>query len=103
MDYVYSVITILAGCGVFLLGFKLLSDNMEKLAGNGLKRLFNKTSDKKLVGVGLGAAATAVVQSSDITTGMVIGHYVFKTSRNDHHGREHRHDDHGADRGIAGV
>lgn len=73
MDYVYSVITILAGCGVFLLGFKLLSDNMEKLAGNGLKRLFNKTSDKKMVGVGLGAAATAVVQSSAITTVMVIG------------------------------
>ena len=73
MDYVYSVITILAGCGVFLLGFKLLSDNMEKLAGNSLKRLFNKTSDKKLVGVGLGAAATAVVQSSAITTVMVIG------------------------------
>lgn len=73
MDYVYSVITILAGCGVFLLGFKLLSDNMEKLAGNGLKRLFNKTSDKKLVGVGLGAAATAAVQSSAITTVMVIG------------------------------
>ncbi len=73
MDYVYSIITILAGCGVFLLGFKLLSDNMEKLAGNGLKKLFNKTSDKKLVGVGLGAAATAVVQSSAITTVMVIG------------------------------
>lgn len=73
MEYVYSIITILAGCGVFLLGFKLLSDNMEKLAGNGLKKLFNKTSDKKLVGVGLGAAATAVVQSSAITTVMVIG------------------------------
>ncbi|MGN1061502.1 MAG: Na/Pi cotransporter family protein, partial [Candidatus Scatosoma sp.] len=37
------------------------------------KRLFNKTSDKKFVGVGLGAAATAVVQSSAITTVMVIG------------------------------
>lgn len=73
MDYVYSIIEILAGCGVFLLGFKLLSDNMEKLAGNGLKKLFNKTSDKKLVGVGLGAASTAVVQSSAITTVMVIG------------------------------
>ena len=73
MEYVYSIIKILAGCGVFLLGFKLLSDNMEKLAGNGLKRLFNKTSDKKFVGVGLGAAATAGVQSSAITTVMVIG------------------------------
>ncbi|MDD6995029.1 MAG: Na/Pi symporter, partial [Candidatus Borkfalkiaceae bacterium] len=73
MTYVYSIITILAGCGVFLLGFKLLSDNMEKFAGNGLKRQLNKKSDKKLAGVGLGAAATAVVQSSAITTVMVIG------------------------------
>ena len=61
MDYVYSVIKILAGCGAFLLGFKLLSDNMEKLAGNSLKSLFNKTSEKKLVGVGMGAVTTVMV------------------------------------------
>ena len=73
MDYVYSVIKILAGCGAFLLGFKLLSDNMEKLAGNSLKSLFNKTSEKKLVGVGMGAVTTAVVQSSAVTTVMVVG------------------------------
>ena len=35
------IITILAGCGAFLLGFKVLSDNMEKIAGNGLKKLFS--------------------------------------------------------------
>ena len=73
MDYVYSVIKILAGCGAFLLGFKLLSDNMEKFAGNSLKSLFNKTSEKKLVGVGMGAVTTAVVQSSAVTTVMVVG------------------------------
>ena len=73
MDYVYSVIKILAGCGAFLLGFKLLSDNMEKLAGNSVKSLFNKTSEKKLVGVGMGAVTTAVVQSSAVTTVMVVG------------------------------
>jgi len=73
MEYVYSVIKILAGCGVLLLGFKLLSENMEKIAGNSLKALFNKTSDKKLAGVGMGAVTTAVVQSSAITTVMVVG------------------------------
>lgn len=67
------IITILAGCGAFLLGFKVLSDNMEKIAGNGLKKLFNKTSNKRMVNVGMGAAATAVVQSSSITTVMVVG------------------------------
>lgn len=73
MDWLYVVVNILAGCGAFLLGFKVLSDNMEKIAGNGLKKLFNKTSDKRLVNVGMGAAATAVVQSSSITTVMVVG------------------------------
>lgn len=73
MDYVYTVIRILAGCGAFLLGFKLLSENMEKLAGNSLKALFNKTSEKKMVGVGMGAVTTAVVQSSAVTTVMVVG------------------------------
>ena len=73
MEIFESIVMILAGCGAFLLGFKLLSDNMEKLAGNSLKVLFNKTSDKKWVGVGMGAMTTAVVQSSGVTTVMVVG------------------------------
>ena len=73
MSILEIVINILAGCGAFLLGFKVLSDNMERVAGGGLKKLFNKTSDKRLVNVGMGAAATAVVQSSSITTVMVVG------------------------------
>ena len=73
MDILEIVITILAGCGAFLLGFKVLSDNMEKIAGNGLKQLFNKTSDKRMVNVGMGMVTTAVVQSSSITTVMVVG------------------------------
>lgn len=72
-EHVVNVIMMLAACGAFLVGFKFLSDNMEKLAGNSLKKLFNKTSDKKLVGVGIGALSTAVVQSSGVTTVMVVG------------------------------
>lgn len=73
MNIVEIIITILAGCGAFLLGFKVLSDNMERIAGNGLKVLFNKTSDKKFVNVGMGLVTTAIVQSSSITTVMVVG------------------------------
>ncbi len=73
MELFENIVLILAGCGAFLLGFKLLSDNMEKIAGNSLKVLFNKTSDKKWVGVGMGAVSTAVVQSSGVTTVMVVG------------------------------
>jgi phosphate:Na+ symporter len=67
------IITMMAGCGAFLLGFKVLGDNMEKIAGNSLRRLFNKTSDKRMINVGMGAAATAVIQSSAVTTVMVVG------------------------------
>ncbi|MBQ4269884.1 MAG: Na/Pi cotransporter family protein [Clostridia bacterium] len=73
MGIVEIIFKILAGCGAFLLGFKVLSDNMERIAGNSLKKLFNKTADKRIVNVGMGAAATAVVQSSSITTVMVVG------------------------------
>ena len=50
---------VLAGVGAFLIGFKLMSDNLEKLFGSSLKLLFNKTSDKRLVNVGMGAAVCA--------------------------------------------
>ncbi len=73
MQIFETIALVLAGCGALLVGFKLLSDNMEKLFGNSLKKLFNKTSDKKLVGVGMGAVTTAVIQSSGVTTVMVVG------------------------------
>lgn len=73
MNYVYAVITLLAGIGVFLFGFKVLTDSTEKLADNNLKRLFNKTSNKKLVSMGIGAVTTAIVQSSAVIIVMVVG------------------------------
>ncbi len=72
-EHIVNIIMMLAACGAFLVGFKFLSDNMEKLFGRSLKVLFNKTSDKKLVGVSMGAVSTAVVQSSGVTTVMVVG------------------------------
>ena len=61
LEHIERIVLMLAACGAFLIGFKLLSDNMERLAGDSLKQLFNKTSDKKWVGVGMGAVSTAVV------------------------------------------
>ena len=47
MEIFGQIVMLLAGCGVFMLGFKLLSEHMEKLAGNGLKTFFNKISNNK--------------------------------------------------------
>ena len=71
--YLEAIIYLLAGLGVLLVGFKLLSDNIEKLANSGLKKMFNRTSGNRFVGVGIGAAATALIQSSSATTVMVVG------------------------------
>ena len=72
-DYIGAVIGLLAGLGALLIGFKLLSDNIEKLANTGLKKLFNKTSKNRWVGIGIGASVTAIIQSSGASTIMIVG------------------------------
>lgn len=74
MDIFLDVIVpFIAGLGTFLIGCKLLSDNIEMLANNKIKGLFNKSSKSKLMGVGIGATTTAIVQSSSATTVLVVG------------------------------
>lgn len=73
MEYVYAVFMLLAGIGVFLLGCNMLSNNMEAMATGKLKGLLNKTAKNKVVGVGIGTLITMVVQSSSLTTVMVVG------------------------------
>ena len=73
MDYVLSVVSLLAGLGAFLFGFKVLSDNIEKLATNRLRGWFDKTGKSRLAGVGIGTAVTAIIQSSSATTVRVVG------------------------------
>ena len=70
---VTAVLALIAGIGVFLIACSMVSSNIESLSGSRLRRLFEKTSDNKLAGVGIGAATTAAIQSSGATTVMIIG------------------------------
>lgn len=70
---VTSVLTLIAGVGVFLIACSMMSSNLEALGSKRLKSLFSKASKSKLLGVGVGAATTAVIQSSSATSVMVIG------------------------------
>ena len=73
-DPTYVVIFyMIAALGAFLIGFKLLSENLQRVANKGLRRLFDRTSKNKLAGVGIGVGATILMQSSGATTVMVIG------------------------------
>lgn len=64
---------LIAALGAFLIGFKLLSENLQKVANKGLRKLFDKTSKSKIAGVGIGIGSTVLMQSSGATTVMVIG------------------------------
>ena len=73
MQLVQSLIWLLAGVGVFIVGMNFLSDALEKSAGSGMKGLLEKISNNRFSGVGIGAGVTAIIQSSSATSVMVIG------------------------------
>ena len=73
MEILQYVIALLAGCGVFIAGMNMMSDGLEKSTGSGLKKLLGRISNNRFAGVGVGAAVTALVQSSSATSVMAIG------------------------------
>lgn len=73
MQLVQSLIWLLAGVGVFIVGMNFMGGALEKSAGSGMKRLLEKISNNRLSGVGIGAGVTAIIQSSSATSVMVIG------------------------------
>ena len=68
-----SLIWLLAGVGVFIVGMNFMSEALEKSAGSGMKRLLERISNNRFSGVGIGAGVTAIIQSSSATSVMVIG------------------------------
>ena len=73
MYIIETILLMVAAIGALLIGFELLSNSITKIFHKQLKKLFNKTSSKAIIGVLIGAAATAIVQSSGATTIMVVG------------------------------
>ena len=73
LQLINSLIWLLAGVGVFIVGMNFLSDALEKSAGTGMKRMLERISNNRISGVGIGAGVTAIIQSSSATSVMVIG------------------------------
>lgn len=73
LQLIYSLIWLLAGVGIFIVGMNFMGDALEKSAGSGMKRLLEKISNNRISGVGIGAGVTAIIQSSSATSVMVIG------------------------------
>jgi phosphate:Na+ symporter len=64
---------LVGGLGLFLLGMKNMSDGMQAVAGSGLRRVIGAVTNNRLLATGAGMLVTCVVQSSSVTTVMVVG------------------------------
>ncbi len=73
MDIPTILLGLLGGLALFLYGMQMMSDGLEKTAGDRMKKILEKLTANRFLGVLVGAAITAVIQSSSATTVMVVG------------------------------
>jgi len=71
--YIFKIISLLGGLALFLFGMDIMGKALERQAGGRLQTILSKMSGKVWKGFLLGAAVTAVIQSSSATTVMVVG------------------------------
>ncbi|MAI71658.1 MAG: sodium:phosphate symporter [Rhodopirellula sp.] len=64
---------LMGGLGIFLLGMKNMSDGMQAVAGASLRSLIGIVTNNRFLATIVGIVVTCVVQSSSVTTVMVIG------------------------------
>ena len=72
MDF-FDVLNMLLGLALFLFGMNLMGDSLAQASGGRLEKILEKLTNNPLKAVAMGAAVTAVIQSSSATTVMVVG------------------------------
>ena len=74
MSETFQVISgLLGGLAVFIFGMNMMSEGLQKAAGERMKTILGILTKNPVMGVLAGALVTAVLQSSSATTVMVIG------------------------------
>lgn len=68
-----TVFGLLGGLALFLFGMNMMSESLQKAAGDKMKSILSMLTSNPVLGVLAGAVATAVLQSSSATTVMAIG------------------------------
>ena len=73
MEIAMNLLMMLGGVAVFMFGMKQMSSGLEQSAGSGIRNLFKKINKNRVFNYGIGAGATALVQSSSATSIMTVG------------------------------
>ncbi|MBN1517586.1 Na/Pi cotransporter family protein [Candidatus Sumerlaeota bacterium] len=72
-DWLVIISSMLVGLVIFLFGMETMSDALRIIAGNKLKNLLSKLTTNRIMGMISGAFVTAAVQSSSVTTVLIVG------------------------------
>jgi len=73
MDYSFlDFLTLLGAIGMFLYGMKIMSEGLQKVAGDKLRNILSAMTTNRFTGVLTGLLITALIQSSTATTVMVV-------------------------------
>jgi phosphate:Na+ symporter len=73
IEILQIIVFVLGGLGLFLIGMKNMSEGMQAVAGDRLRKMINKVTDNRFIAAGVGTTVTALIQSSSATTVMVVG------------------------------
>lgn len=68
-----SMLLLFGGVAAFIIGMNMMGANLETAAGKSMRKLMSKATKNRFLGVGTGAAVTAIVTSSSATTVMIVG------------------------------
>ena len=72
-ELINSIIYLLVGVTVLLVGMRMMSNGMKKTISIKVKNFFKRTENKPIANMGIGAVATMAIQSSDASNAMVVG------------------------------
>ncbi|MDR1960271.1 MAG: Na/Pi cotransporter family protein [Planctomycetaceae bacterium] len=72
-NYWKMILSVIGGLGVFLLGMKYMSEGFQAVAGDRLRRMISTFTDNRFFAVLAGLVTTSIIQSSSVTTVMVVG------------------------------
>ena len=73
MEAFTIIYTLLGGLGIFFFGMKFMSDGLQAVAGDVIRKIINSITSNRFMAVGVGLIVTCIVQSSSVTTVMTVG------------------------------
>ena len=71
-EFFVGLLYVLGGLGIFLFGMRVMSEGIQKVAGEGMRRIMATMTQNRFFGLITGLLVTCLVQSSSATTVMVV-------------------------------